>query len=466
MPKSSPQRTPRAAYARRRVGIALGLILITIAAFLVWKGLNFWNKPLSTTAVAPPPRPNADTKRFTVLIVGADERPGDTGRTDTMLLGFVDLNAGSVKLLSVPRDSYAQIAGHGWDKINAAYAFGQEELSRQTLEHLLGIPIDYTVAVNMQGFEHVVDAVGGVDINIDADMNYEDPYDDPPLKIHLTKGPHHLNGIDALHYVRFRHDSQSDWGRMKRQQNFLKALLQAAKQPGNLARIPELLQLATDNVRTNLSPSQLTDMAMLAKDHLTVQSAAGETLSGDDLWSSEGYYLALHLQDARNTVRQLAGVTPNADTQQQDVKDVAAYKAALPEGADTYEGLLQLEAKKSGATAPTKPPASTDGKSNATPTTTGGKPGDSGTTQAPPWSLVVVDGSGGKQSNLLDTLKAQGYQIVSVHAAQGVQQTTIVWYNGPEQAARRLEVLLPNAKFVHLAPGTGDPPLKLILGSK
>lgn len=534
-PPRRSQRQPKRVYARRRWGLALGLMLLLMIPVIVWADVR-WNKPL--TAGLTPAAASADTKKFTVLLLGADDRPGEPGRSDTMLLGFVDLNAGNVNLLSVPRDSYVNIPGHGADKINAAYAFGKEQLTKPTVEQMIGQPIDYTFVVNMQGFQSVVDAVGGVDINIDEDMNYEDPYDTPPLSIHLTKGPHHLYGLDALHYVRFRHDAQSDWGRMARQQNFLKALLQAVKKPQNIAQLPKLLSLVFDPnvVRTNLSLSQLTQLATIAKDKLGAQSIASQTLQGEDWWSPEAYYLVLNFAEMRSTIHKLAGQNPDDPTiKANDAQATADYLAMLTKNG--YRGAKATtttgSTSGSGSTSAPKPTAApsttADGKGtgtsvagSATGTAAGatnasaggqnaGSPGAgssaagaAGATNAgaatgggtvtaggsttppattppttpppttetpqapdagPPWPLVVVDGSGGTAKALLAKLEAEGYHVVSVQQASGIQRTTIVWYNGSAQAYYHLQALLPNATPKHMTPGTGDPPLKLILGA-
>ena len=108
---------------------------------------------------------------FSVLVLGVDEREGDSGRSDTMIVLTVNPNQNSIKMLSIPRDTRTEIVGHGTtDKINHAYAFGREEMSIATVEHLLDIPIDYYVKVNMEGFQDIVDAVGGIQVNNNLDF--------------------------------------------------------------------------------------------------------------------------------------------------------------------------------------------------------------------------------------------------------------------------------------------------------
>jgi LCP family protein required for cell wall assembly len=350
------------------VGIsALSVLLVALAGWQAWR---FWTRPFSSEA--PAPVEATDSEKFTVLVLGADDRPGEPGRTDTMMVAFADLGQGTVKLLSLPRDSYVSIPGHGWDKLNAAYPLGKTDLTRQTVEKLIGIPVNYTIEVNMQGFEQIVDAVGGVDITIDENMDYEDPSDNPPLVIHLKKGDQHLYGVDALHYVRFRHDAESDWGRMKRQQTFLSALAKAVEKPENLARLPQVLKIVTQNVKTNLSPSQLSKLAAVAKSKTGGEHVVSAgTLTGDDIWSSYGYYLGLHFTEMRAQVRELAGLPDDAAATAKDAKDAALYAANLPRGSATAESPTP-SAPPEGTTTGTEPAKTgEDGK-----TTTGdGKSG-------------------------------------------------------------------------------------------
>ena len=128
-------------------------------------------------------------------------------------------------MLSIPRDSRVKIDGHGWDKINHAYAYGGSKLSKSVVEKLLGIPIEYTVVMNFQGFVRMIDALGGVTIDVEKRMYYSDPYDDDRgLYIDLHPGVQKLNGKAAIEYVRYR-DEEGDIGRVARQQKFLTALL-------------------------------------------------------------------------------------------------------------------------------------------------------------------------------------------------------------------------------------------------
>ena len=103
---------------------------------------------------------------FSVLVLGVDEREGDKGRSDTMIVMAVNPKLKTTKMVSIPRDTYTEIVGHGTtDKLNHAYAFGGIQMSMDSVENLLDIPIDYVIEVNMEGFQTIVDAVGGVSVN-------------------------------------------------------------------------------------------------------------------------------------------------------------------------------------------------------------------------------------------------------------------------------------------------------------
>jgi len=156
---------------------------------------------------------------FSVLMLGVDEREGDAGRSDTIIVMTVNPNDKSSKMVSIPRDTYTEIVGKGSkDKINHAYAFGGIEMSMETVENLLDIPIDYVVQVNMEGFEDIVDAVGGVNVNNTLDFSVG--------QHNYPKGNITLDGEEALSYVRMRYeDPNGDFGRQDRQKQVIQAVM-------------------------------------------------------------------------------------------------------------------------------------------------------------------------------------------------------------------------------------------------
>ena len=159
-----------------------------------------------------------------IMLMGVDRRADDVGRSDTLMVVAIDEDDNRAALLSVPRDTRVAITGHGYDKINHAYAFGGRELTQKIIEQFLGVPIHHYVLIDTRAFERIIDAVGGVDINVEKRMFYEDPWDDNGgLVIDLYPGEQHLDGYGAEQYVRYR-DGEGDLGRIRRQQKFMGAL--------------------------------------------------------------------------------------------------------------------------------------------------------------------------------------------------------------------------------------------------
>ena len=130
-----------------------------------------------------------------VLIMGVDIRKDDVGRSDTLMIATIDPRLDQATLLSIPRDTRVKIRGRGYDKINAAFAYGGVELAESTVENFLGIDIDHYVLINTRSFVKIIDAIGGVDIDVEKRMFYEDPWDDDGgLVIDLYPGEQHMDG--------------------------------------------------------------------------------------------------------------------------------------------------------------------------------------------------------------------------------------------------------------------------------
>ena len=195
---------------------------------------------------------------YTILVSGVDD---DNGGSDTNILMAVDTVNGYVYGASIPRDSKAIISGKA-HKINYAYNKGGTALLASTVSEQLGIPVDYTVCVNLQGFTALVDAIGGVDFEVPINMDYDDPIQG--LSIHFKKGMQHLSGADALRVVRFRHNNDGtgygseDLGRMQTQQKFLKAVAKKMLSFENLISNPrKYAEIFGQYVDTDLSVTDL-----------------------------------------------------------------------------------------------------------------------------------------------------------------------------------------------------------------
>jgi LCP family protein required for cell wall assembly len=199
-----------------------------------------------------------------IVVMGVDSRPkeDDTGRSDTLFVVMLDPKHQDTSLLSIPRDTRVRIKGHGWDKINHAFAYGGHKLTQDTVEEFLGIQVDHYVQVDFQGFQGLVDAIGGIDINVEKRMYYHDSWDG--FEVNLRPGMQHLNGKTALQYVRYR-DEEGDIGRIGRQQKFLRAVYDKVLSPAIIPKLPAFLKQVTSMVKTDMSISELLDLAQAMK---------------------------------------------------------------------------------------------------------------------------------------------------------------------------------------------------------
>ncbi len=209
-----------------------------------------------------------DRQRLNVLCMGVDYNYTNTGqpfsksaRSDTMMLLSFDRSSKSVAVLSIPRDLWVSIPGYGEDKINSAYALGGAALARKTVSSLLGVPIDYCVSVRVQAAKQVVDGLGGLTVDVEKDMDYDDSWGH--LHIHLKKGKQKLNGEQVVGYSRFRHDEEGDLGRIRRQQQVIAALTKQLKSQARLDTIPRLTRVFQKNVDTDLALSKMLALGRL-----------------------------------------------------------------------------------------------------------------------------------------------------------------------------------------------------------
>jgi LCP family protein required for cell wall assembly len=220
--------------------------------------------------------------RFTVLMVGLDRRPGDTGlayRTDTMMLVSVDPAAQTMGILSIPRDLFVDIPGYSEpQRVNSAMVYGElrqpgygPTLAMQTVQWNLGIRVNDYIVVDFNAFISVVDAIGGIDIDVPyniSDPQYPDMYYgyDP---LYIRQGLQHLDGVTALKYARTRHTS-SDFERAKRQQQVLYAIrdrvLSLNMLPQMIIQAPSLYGSLKENVYTGLTVDQMIQLAWYLKD--------------------------------------------------------------------------------------------------------------------------------------------------------------------------------------------------------
>jgi polyisoprenyl-teichoic acid--peptidoglycan teichoic acid transferase len=182
-----------------------------------------------------------------VLVLGVDTRPDSQemgSRTDTIMLVHVVPKSGDVKLLSVPRDLFVEVEPGERDKINAAYNFGGVERTIDALENYTGVPVDHYAVVDFEGFERVIDAMGGVRVDV-GDGQF-------PEKWRMGQDVQRLNGHKALIYARYRGTPGADLDRMQRQRELVGALRSEALRWHTVKTLPQIMAVMNENVQTDL----------------------------------------------------------------------------------------------------------------------------------------------------------------------------------------------------------------------
>lgn len=318
---SSPKRQTR--HLRKgRVAILL-LVIIFLVAGITYALLD---GPSPTNTLA---KTFFMKEKMNILILGVDARGDDVGRSDTTFVVTIDTIAKRITMLSIPRDSRVKIDGYGWDKINHAYAFGGSKLSKSSVENLLGIPIDYTVVMNFQGFVRMIDALGGVTIDVDKRMYYSDPYDDDGgLYIDLHPGFQKLNGKTAIEYVRYR-DEEGDIGRVSRQQKFLKALLQEFTKPQLITKLPDLIKEFAVAVRTDMPTKEMVKLIPMIND-AAKSGLHTEWVSGTPRWIQGVSYWLPDIKELRYKVAQIQGIAVDGRYSQITDRLVSEYADSVP----------------------------------------------------------------------------------------------------------------------------------------
>ena len=341
------RRKPKRRIRKLRVAMLLGAIFLLVGVvFAVWNG---GTSLLDVVA----------KNRINILVLGVDERADDVGRSDTSFVVTLDTEAKKITVLSIPRDSRVKIAGHGWDKFNHAFAFGGLPLSKSTAENLLGVSIHYTVTIDFKGFMRMIDALGGITIDVEKRMRYSDPYDDDGgLVIDLYPGVQRLSGKEAIKYVRYR-DEEGDIGRVARQQKFLKALLKELASPQTVVRLPELAKEFYGAVKTDMPLSKILKL-LPAVQEAASSGLATATVPGAPLWIKEVSYWQPNIAELRLKVAQIQGFTNDESYMKKSEQLAREYKQAIPADAKAeYTPTVETKAPVAEKTPPaaTKTPA-------------------------------------------------------------------------------------------------------------
>ena len=401
------------------VGVLAVLVLVAVLGAV---GVFAWAKSLERTMTVPDKEKLALTltkaspgEPFNILLLGADFRKGDTAyRTDTIIVARIDPQAKKVWMLSIPRDTKVLIPGHGYNKINAAHAFGGAELAVKTVKQFTGLPINNYMEVNFLGFENAVNQMGGIWMNVPKAI---DDKAAASQSVHqraykIAAGWQKLDGEHALTYVRSRHGyADQDIGRMGAQQLFFRAL---ADQLAHRTDIPTMVRVVN-----GISPYVQTDMSLM------------------DMMKT-----ALAMKDAgsKNMYTATVGGTWVSPYEVPDLDKLAILVKNFKDGE------------------PFSKTANASAVPNPTPSTTASATPASATTSAAtiknPKSIKITvrNGAGvsGYGAQAAAILKAKGFTIKSVgNANQNVYKTTLVVYKTNLAAAQAVAALLmPGTKIV------------------
>lgn len=389
--------------------LVLSILSVAIGGYFYLRSLN----PVSDVANSKGDlgnigsRGDAPNEKINVLILGVDETsPTDPRRSDTMMVLSYNPKTNNAYILSVPRDTMVEIPKYGTQKINAAYPIGGPELAMSTVSDLIGEPIDYYVKIDYEGFKQLVDDLGGVEMNVPIDMNYDDNAGN--LHIHLKKGIQLLNGQQALELVRFRHGyADQDLERIKVQRDFLIALFNKAKSPSTLFKLNNILKTVNTYVETNITPlTMLKYVNYVLK--VNISNIKTATLPGTPQYVNG---ISYYIPDVNGISDFMAGLN-------NDINDSQNSQTSLVNNKN-----IKIE---------------------------------------------VLNGGGipGAATKAADTLKGQGYDIVKIGNVSGItyNNTQIINRTDDKSVVDNLKKMFKNAIVVDDTGGNNDADVTIILG--
>lgn len=264
-----------------------------------------------------------------ILFLGKDEDRDNKdrvvhtrGRTDAIMFAHIDFRNHDANILSIPRDSLVRIPGYrGKRRINSAHALGGPDLTKQTIENLVGVAPDYYALMDYSGFERAIDEIGGVTVNVDKQLDYDDEWGN--LHIHLKQGKQTLNGRDSMGFVRYRHANagggDSDLVRISRQQELISSVKGRLMQPGVIVKVPKVLDIVCRDLKTDMTPAQ---MICLARFLRSVPAKPGVKMVTMPTRPGSGNYIRPDVEETRELANRLfrgsssseAGTSVSLDT--------------------------------------------------------------------------------------------------------------------------------------------------------
>ncbi len=323
--------------------------------------------------------------KSTIMIMGVDERDDDVGRSDTLMIATIDPKKDQAALLSIPRDTRVKIKGHGYDKINAAYAYGGHTLTKGTVESFLGVPMDHYVIINIKAFQRIIDALGGIDIDVEKRMYYEDPWDDDGgLVINLHPGMQHMDGKTAVTYVRYR-DEEGDIGRIARQQKFMKAVMEKITSPSIIPQLPSILKEIMSSVKTDLSFRQMLEFAGTLKE-AQKNGLKTDMVPGRPLYIEGISYWIPDIKKLRQTLADTLDITLSSSMRSAMERESSEYENSIPAGATAVpssDTSIGHSSSKSSSSSSSKSSSTSSSSKRSSSSSTGSTTSDSGNTTAP-----------------------------------------------------------------------------------
>lgn len=260
------------------------------------------------------------------LMVGVDSVDEDTdgSRTDTIILVRVDFNEGDLNLLSIPRDTRLMVKG-SLDKVNHAHHYGGIDLTLKSINDYLGTDVEHYVKMDYRAVKEIVDAIGGVDINVPRNMQYYDPT--VKFRVDLKKGQQILDGEKSLQFLRWRTNNaktlgyfDGDLGRIATQQYFLKEFMKQLLQPKNIIKLPSMVNTYYKYVDTNITMEDIIkSIAQVGK--LDIENMRTETIPGTDPTIDGVSYFTPYKNQTLELVRDMGFLESEEDEVEEDVKD-------------------------------------------------------------------------------------------------------------------------------------------------
>lgn len=383
-----------------------------------------------------------------IVVLGVDERDDDVGRSDTLFVVMFDSKTKAASLLSVPRDTRVRIEGHGWDKINHAYAYGGHKLTQKTVEELLGIRINNYVMVDFKGFEGLVDAIGGIDIDVEKDMYYHDTWDG--FTVDLKKGRQHLDGKTAIQYVRFR-DEEGDIGRIRRQQHFLMAVYDKITSADMLLHIPGLAKQLTSMVKTDMPLSDMIDIGKALHSMVKEKGLSMAMVPGEPKYIDGVSYWLPDITDLRELMVKMQGATMTeryksaAELMEQEY-NTAVEKAEKGDDSEENKEAIkeekELKAKKEEKAKEEKAKAAEEKQSKKESTEISEQTASSGLGVV---RLVNCSGSKSAGADAAARLRSAGFEVVSGGSGEVIAETTVISTTNNGAVVNRLS----NVPFAH-----------------